>query len=259
MNALNSLRKRPHISVSQIKCFIQCAKKHSYAYIERAEPDFKPIALAFGTAWHSAVEQHLLNPGTTEETQELFRDVLAREVEAGLAPVLFEDEETLGSCIDLGTRMLDTFIAQVDRPDHVIGTEVAFALELLDPATAEPLPIPLIGAIDAVVVNNDHAEIWELKTAKRKWTKDQLEYDLQPTVYKMGVRVHSIDDADIKLIVTTKSKKPEVQIETAHRNGGDELDLALTAASLLRAMEAGVDHPVRGWQCRSCQYASSCR
>jgi hypothetical protein len=28
---------------------------------------------------------------------------------------------------------------------------------------------------------------------------------------------------------------------------------------VLRAVDAGVDHPLRGWQCRCCQFAGACR
>lgn len=259
MNTLAMLRQRPHTSVSQLKCFLQCPRKYFYQYVERCEPDFRPVALAFGTAWHAAIGHHLLYETTPEEVQSVFRDTLAREVEGGRAPVLFEDEEDLGMCIDLGVRMLDTFIERVDQPDQVIGVEVVFSLELADPSTGEILPVPLIGAIDALVVEKNKPCIWELKTSKKKWAADQLEFDLQPVAYKLGARVHEVFDPQLKLIVATKNKKPDVQVETVVRHRADEEELAHVAMSVLRAVDAGVDHPLRGWQCRSCQHASGCR
>ena len=63
-------------------------------------------------------------------------------------PVLFEDAEDLGQCIDLGARMIDTFIGKVPRPDQVLGAEVPFSLGLADSKTGELFPMPLIGALD---------------------------------------------------------------------------------------------------------------
>jgi CRISPR/Cas system-associated exonuclease Cas4 (RecB family) len=258
MQTLDVLRARPHISVSQIKTFIACPRRYTLQYFDLIKPDFRPIALAFGTAWHAAIGQYLQHGTTTDETSEVFREVLARAVRDDEVPVLFEDEEDLGECIDLGVRMVDVFIGRVPRPDEVLGVEVAFSLDLPDPRTGEPFTMPLIGAIDALVVDNDRACVWELKTGKKRWTADQLEYDLQMTAYRMGARVHDIDDAALQVVITTKAKTPAVQIERVTRTDRDERELANVMHGVLRAIHAGVEHPVRGWQCRSCPYAGRC-
>lgn len=259
MITLAELRKQPHISVSALKTFIGCPRKYCYQYIERRPQEFRSIALAFGTAWHSAIDSYLLHGTDADETGNVFRDVLAREVRAGDVPVLFDDEEDLGACIDQGTRMISTFVDRVPRPDVVLGVELAFSVELVDPNTGEPLPQPLVGSIDAVVATEDDTvEIWELKTGKRRWAADQLEFDPQPTCYQMGARVFDIETPELKLLLTTKGKKPDVQLERLSRNKKQEEELALLAGSVLRAVEAGVDHRLRGWQCKCCCYAGHC-
>lgn len=258
MQTLDVLRSRPHISVSQIKTFLMCPRKHSFQYLDRIKSDFRPIALSFGKAWHAAIGEYLEHGTTTDETTQVFRDALLGEVRDGDVPVLFEDQEDLGECIDLGVRMIDTFIGRVPRPDHVLGVEVAFSLDLSDSRTGQMFAMPLIGAIDALVVDNDKPAIWELKTSKRKWTADQLEFDLQPVVYKLGARVHDVENPELRMIVTTKTKTPVVQIETVIRTERDERELVDVVSSFLRALDAGVDHPLRGWQCRSCPHAGRC-
>ena len=257
MITLRDLRRRPHISVSQIKTFVQCPQKFFFQYVERATPAFKPIALAFGTAWHLAVEA-LLEREPEQEVRQTFRDALVRQVQSDAVPVLFEDEEDLGACIDLGIKMLAVFHKTVKMPDQVVGTELPFCIKLVDPETEEVLPVPLIGAIDAVVEDQNKTTIWELKTAKKKWSQDQLAFDLQPTAYKMGARVHGFDGPEAKLIITTKTREPAVQEEVVPRSKAEEQELVRVAASVLRAIDAGVDHPVRGWQCRGCQHAGRC-
>ncbi len=146
------LRGVPHVSISQLKTFLQCPRKYRFHYIDRVEPEFRPIALAFGTAWHETIAAHLLPPVRDQylsrvELQAHFRDSLTEQVNEDGPPVLFEDEEDLGKCIDLGLRMLDTFILRVPRPEQVLEVERAFVLELAHPVTGEIAPVPLIGAM----------------------------------------------------------------------------------------------------------------
>jgi hypothetical protein len=155
--------------------------------------------------------------------------------------------------------MLDAFTAKVPMPDEVLRIELPFSVELFDPSTGEALPAPLIGSVDAVVRENGRTALWELKSAKRRWSEDALMYDLQPTSYQVGLRSQGLDDVDLKLLVTTKSRRPDVQVERLHRGPDDENDLLATATSVVRAVQAGCDHPVRSWQCKTCEYSGVCR
>ncbi len=219
MMTLSDLRGLPHFSISQLKTFLQCPRKYRFQYVDRVEPEFRPIALAFGTAWHETIDAHLLPPLKDQflPRQELqaaaFGDSLTEQVNEDGPPVLFEDEEDLGSTIDLGLKMLDAFILRVPRPEQVLGVEVPFVLELVHPMTGEIAPLPLIGGIDAIVVDEGATFVWELKTGKKKWSADQLEYDPQPTAYTIAARELGYEEAGVKLLVTTKTREPDVQIE----------------------------------------------
>jgi hypothetical protein len=101
-------------------------------------------------------------------------------------------------------------------------------------------------------------EIWELKTGKKKFSADQLEYDPQPTAYVMAARELGYEDAGVKLLVTTKTREPDVQIERLVRRRADERELAETVLDVLHAVRAGVDVRIRGWGCRSCAFAGVC-
>jgi len=261
---LSDLRGLPHISVSALKTFLQCPRKYRFQYVDRIEPEFRPIALAFGSAWHHVVAAHLLPEVegqylSRDDLQALFRDALTEEVNADGPPVLFDDDEQhIGQSIALGLKMLDEFILRVPRPDKVLDVERAFVLELAHPVTGEIAPVPLIGAMDAVVVDSGKTELWELKTSKRKWSADQMEYDPQPTAYVMAARELGHGEVDLKLLVTTKTAKPDVQVERLVRRRGDEREFSETVLDVLHAVRAGVDVRIRGWGCRSCAFASAC-
>jgi hypothetical protein len=97
-----------------------------------------------------------------------------------------------------------------------------------------------------------------VKTGKKKWPADQLEFDPQITAYSMAARELGHDDPDLKLLVTTKTKTPDVQVERLVRHRADRQELAETALTVLHAMSAGIDYRVRGWGCKTCAYAGVC-
>lgn len=256
---LAELRATAHTSVSQLKTFTACPRRYFLQYVEPIPPAFRSIALAFGTAFHDTVGEHLTRSATTDELHDVLRDTLEAAVHADGAPVLFDDEEQdLGAVTDIGIRMLDAFVAKVPVPEQVLGIEVPFSIDLAHPVTGEVLDTPLVGAMDAIVVENGKPTILELKTAKRRWSADQLELDLQPTAYQMGARQLGIDEPELKLVVTTKAKNPDVQIERLVRHRGDEHELAELAFTVDRAVRAGIDHRIRGWQCKTCPWAAAC-
>ena len=260
---LRQLRTTAHLSASQLKTFVMCPRKYFLAYVERVEPAFRPVAFAFGTAWHDAIGMWLSSLSesamTTEQLEAHLRDELHAQIHQDGPPVLFAHDEDEHVLADKAIAMLGAFLAQVSPPDEVLDVERAFSLDLSDADTGEILPLPMIGAMDAVVVEGGETVIWELKTAARRWGADQLAYDMQPTVYGLAARELGHAGGGVKLLITTKATKPTVQVERLSRGPGDERDLFATAASLLKAVDAGVDHPARGWQCKSCQYAGACR
>ena len=259
MNQLMTLRLKPHTSVSAIKTFLSCPRKYSLFYVLKVRPSFRAAALVFGSAWHETIGLWLTEDNVgLEQLQQHLRDGLTARLR-GENNVLFDDEkEDEASLVDTAIRMLDAFITLVPRPEKTLAVEMAFELELAD-TTGEILPVPLIGALDAVVLEGGRGAVWELKSGKKKWSADQFEFDLQATAYGVAARECGYDGVALKFLITTKTKNPDVQRETVIRHRADEEELAEIAFGVHRAVEAGVDYPNRGWQCRVCPYAAACR
>ncbi|MFO0675333.1 MAG: PD-(D/E)XK nuclease family protein [Polyangiaceae bacterium] len=248
--------------MSAIKTFVTCPKQYAFRYIHHAPAAFRSVALAFGTAWHRTVGEYFLSgdaPIAVGELHDLFAATLEGELDADGPPVLLEDDETVDDLVSAGKRMLDVFVARVPVPEKVLGVEVPFSLELVDPRTGEVLPVPLVGALDAVVLHAGRGAVLELKTGKKKWAADQLETDVQMTAYSLAARALGYDGATLTLMVATKTKAPDVQIEHLVRTRRDEDEFVATALSVHRAVRAGVDHAIRGWQCKNCAYSDVCR
>ncbi|MBX3230671.1 MAG: PD-(D/E)XK nuclease family protein [Labilithrix sp.] len=259
--SLIELRKRPHLSISAVKSWLQCPRKFALQYRERARPDYLPAALILGSAWHSAVAGWLDEAADDEALDDQLRDDLRDRLRRDDLPVLFDDaDEDADSFIERAVAMFKTFRGSVAQPKMVLGTEIAFATAIAHPQTGEVLPVPVIGAMDAIVVEEDGVgSLWELKTAKKKWSPDQAEFDPQVTLYRRAARELGYNGVRLRILVTTKTREPAVQVLNVARNDGDEAELAELFFEVHRAIEAGIGPRQRGWACRTCQYASSCR
>jgi len=64
--------------------------------------------------------------------------------------------------------------------------------------------------------------------------------------YKMAARTLGHGEVELKLLVTTKTKTPDVQVEHLVRHRRDEREFAEIAFGVHRAIGAGADHPLRG-------------
>lgn len=249
-----------YLSWSRLSCFLRCARQFRLRYGERVPPEHRPVPLLFGTAWHDAVGVYLEKSGnaTTAELVEVFAESFDHEITEGEAPVHFDDGETRETIIETARGMVEAFRKAVKPPFELLDRERSFSIELAHPVTGEILPVPVVGSIDAVISRNGEKLLWEFKSSKRRWTADQVDADGQVTVYGIAARELGHADAKLELVVTTKGKKPDVQIERLVRHRRDEQEVAELAFGVLTAVEAGVDYRVRGWQCRSCQWAGSC-
>lgn len=261
---LSELRSKPHLSVSQLKSFLVCPRRYRLQYVDRVDASFRSVALALGSAFHHAAEEHYQNidghePASREQLQVVLREELQRVLREPGPPVLFDDADDEEGLLSTAAKMLDAFLLGAPKFDSVEAVEQAFAVDLVEPHTGEVLPIPLVGAVDVLGVEAGRLTVLELKTGKRRWSADQLAFDLQLTAYVVAMRQLGYGDVALLLAIATKAMAPQLVLERPARDISDETDLVATGASVVRAVQAGVDHPVRGWACRSCAYAHACR
>lgn len=251
-----------HLSASSLKTFLACPRKYRLRYLDRAQPAWRSVALAVGSAFHNAAGHWLvrlaLGKSTCrDEIHAVFDRALRRELHDGDLPILYDDDETDDDLHAKGHEMLDAFVQRVPVPDEVLGVELPFELEIVDPETGEVFP-PVVGAIDALIRHRGRKQSWELKTAKKRWAEDALIFDIQSTIYDVAIRSEH-PDAQPVLIAVTKALRPDVQVERLRKGPSDEDDLIATVRGVTRAVEAGVDHPVRSWACKRCEYTAVCR
>ena len=105
--------------------------------------------------------------------------------------------------------------------------------------------------MDLLIREEGRVVVVEHKTAARKYTEDQLRYDFQPTAYQIAARESGLGEVALRFQIVTKTKVPAVQVADIHRDDQAEADFVRTATGVLKAIDAGVSYPIRGWQCRA--------
>ena len=260
---LAALRDAPHVSVSAIKSFIICPEKYRHRYIAGTEASHRSIGLVLGSAVHQVLARFYdhLKDGNDDVPVDLLLDAFSdawRHSMVGEPPVKCDD---VGAEKDRGVAMLEAFHAEAPRPLEVLSVEAPFALALRHPESGEVSDRLIVGAIDAVVVDEDNRiVVVEAKTAKRRWSKDQLVYDFQPTIYKMAVaEMGMADNPVLRYDFILKLKKPAFETVEVVREPYQETEARRVFWEILRAVEAGISFPIRSWACNDCEFGHACR
>lgn len=265
--ALAQLREEHHISASAITTYLRCPRQSEFRLL-KTEPAHRPGSVSFGSAIHAALAvfyRHLLRveEAPVEEVHEVFADAWRHELEHPV-PVLLDEGETPESMQSKGLALLAVFHEKAERPHRVLDVEAPFAVELCDPATGEVLPVKLVGVFDAVVQDagvqcaDCATHILEHKTAARRWSADKLAFDHQVTAYSLAAPLMGFGNADVRIQVLLKQKKPDLEIHTTRRTAHDHRDLLQVIRGVTTAIDAGAFWPNRDWWCRSCPYAGPC-
>lgn len=254
-----------YVSVSQVKTYLLCPRRYELKYVRGSDPEFVPVALAFGTAFHEALAAYYQEIKVTGEPlrRDLLLDVFRTawdRASSGPVPLQGDDEDDTAGMVDRGVSMLHAFHEHAARREsvEVEAVEHGFTIALHDPDSGAPLEEQLVGTMDLVLREAGILVVVEHKTAARRYTEDQLRRDLQLSAYKVAARESGLGEVALRFQVVTKTKVPAVQIADVYRDVHDEDDFIRTAVGVLRAIDAGVSYPVRGWACRSCPYTGAC-
>jgi len=258
-----ALFQGPRISYSELASWLRCPRQHSYRYLERATPEHKSSALAFGSAIHRALAHFYsaMRDGEEEPCADELHDVFSGAWDEQLAedvPVLFGDKEDAGGMKDTGVAMLDAFLEQGLRVDRVVEVEMPFSVELIDADSGDSLP-RFVGVFDMVTQAPDGSySVVEHKTGARRWTEDRLAFDAQISGYAAAAPLVGLGEAQVQVQLLLKTKKPAVEVYRPTRTDRDLEEFLEMACGVARSIDAGISFPRRDWWCRGCEFAGRC-
>jgi CRISPR/Cas system-associated exonuclease Cas4 (RecB family) len=149
-------------------------------------------------------------------------------------------------------------------PQRIIGVEVPFSVDLVLEETGEVLPCKLSGIFDLIESDEeDTLVIVELKTSSKRFSDDQIDLDLQGTLYSYAlkqIRFHTNgEDTLVRYDQLLKQKTPSMETYYAVRGNVDFTWAYHLVRKVLRAIDHEVFHPIPGWQCKDCPYGKTCQ
>ena len=253
------------ISFTQLDQYLRCPLKYRFTYIDRVEPEFVPVALAFGSGIHGAAAFLFRGVGqgsrpSVADVQGFFEAFWNLETEH--RPLRFGEKESKASLLDLAARMLAVLCDNVADGTDVVAVEQPFKVPLIDQETGELLDRDLVGKIDVLERDAERRlVVVDLKTAARKYTDVQVEMSLQLSVYSYAASMNGLadqDDVRLRFDVLTKTKQPELHRYWTTRDRAANVRLFRLVSEVLGAIEAGAFHPIVGWQCKDCVFRSKC-
>jgi len=264
MATLADYRDREHWSFSALNQFLNiCSLQFAFQRIQKLPPQFTPVALSFGSAFHRAMEWVHLNrrDGKTvleQEARDLFRDLWSRQVQED-QNIRFDEEITESTCSAQGAELVATFLKAVDPEEQVVQVNEAFAVPLID-AQGSVLEKPMVGEIDCVVRKGGITTLVDWKTSGRRWAKDQAQKSLQATAYLYGYRQLHGRDAAMRFDIVVKNKTPVFEQHLTVRTQDQfhrMVELVRTADAMIAAGHFLPSE--QSFSCSGCQYGEACR
>ena len=253
---LAALRDADHVSVSAVKTYLMCPDKYRHRYIEGTEPSHRSAGLVIGHCVHEALAEFYRNLDISQEhLLDVLRDAWTRSLKHN-PPAKVTDQD-----MDVGLSLVRVFHEQAPHPLEVLAVEEPFAVPVVHPETGVHSDSLLVGAVDAIVVDQDGKVVLvESKTAARRWAPVQLAHDMQPTLYQMAVRQMGLAEfPTLRLDFLLKLKTPAFETVEVFRTAEQEKEASRVLWEVLRAIEACIFYPVRSWACSDCEFAHQCR
>ncbi|EDM26140.1 hypothetical protein LNTAR_16373 [Lentisphaera araneosa HTCC2155] len=253
------LRKDPHWSFSALNSILNiCSMQYAFGRIYKEIPEFVPMNLVFGKAFHRGASYlYNLHKDMQEpeenELNDFFAHALQTEVNDSRFDVPLAEGKEIDDYILKGQEMLQALAENLDPDDEVVDTDVPFRVNL-------PGSKPLIGEFDAVVENKGRIIIVDFKTSASKWPAIKCHKDLQATAYLYALR-QGIDSREslFRYDVITKAKTPTVTRYMTNRTQTDFNRFIQLVHMADRVVEQEMYYPHEtSFACGGCQYSGAC-
>ena len=258
---LHDLRQQPHLSASSIGDYLDCGMLYKFGRVDRLPREYVADALEFGTVIHAVLAEYYQAKMTGDrmllkDVHESFRQHWQRVAE-GREDIQYADGKDFKTYLIEGVDLLTAWYHKLpDDNFKVIGIEEAFSFELLN------LPVPVIGAIDLIEQDESGTIIiTDFKTSGRAYSVDEVDSNMQMTVYQLAMKSNGFGGREIllKLDCLIKTKKPRFEQYYTTRSYVDELRLLRKIEKVWEGINNDIFIPNdQSWRHKNCPYRQIC-
>jgi len=258
---LRELRTAPHLSASGVSDYIDCGLLYKLARIDRVSPDFRSDALEFGSAIHLTLggfyqERLTGNNLPLKSVQDNF-EWHWRDLAEDNDDIRYDEDKDFESLLMLGKELLAVWYEKLPEDNfRVVGIEEAFSFNI------PGLEVPIIGAMDLIEEDESGTLIiTDWKTSGRAYSSDEVDKNMQLTLYQMAAKANGFQGREILLrfdcLIKTKTRKFEQYWTT--RSETDERRVSKKILQVWDGIRKGVFIPNdTHWKCGGCAYKTAC-
>jgi len=249
------------LSPSRITQYQRCPLAFYFKYVEKIELEETPVALKFGSSFHSTLKFFWENVQKgkllgLDELKEAF--TLDWQI-AQTVPIAWKDE-TPEALEETACVMLQTYLENHIEPLPPKAVEMSFKVPIINPATGETLnDVQLFRIID--LIDGEGCLVDHKTSAKAFWDYKKAATDVQLSCYALAY--HQIYGADVIPcrfdVIVKNAKKPSfARIETK-RTFKDLSRLYNTIKSVVTGIENEVFYPNPNMFCGNCDFSANCK
>jgi len=256
---ITELLKKPHLSASAINDYIDCGLLYRFGRVQKLPPEFKADALEFGTVIHRVLadfyqSKMMGDKLLLKEIHELFEKYWRKAAE-GRADIKYAEGKDFEILLSEGKELLTVYYDKLPEDQfQVLAIEepVAFCVD----------DIPILGYVDLLEEDESGTLIvTDWKTSGRAYSMDEVNKNLQVTLYTMGLKRNGYADREIllKFDCLIKTKKPKFEQYYTSRTDQDEK----RTETKIRHVWEGITKKVfipndTSWKCTGCAYQKAC-
>ena len=259
MDNIIEMRKEPHLSASGISDYLTCGFLYKLRRIDKLKPAFTSDALVFGSVIHAVLAEFHQQKMIGEKLS--LKELLAvftthwQKAAKGRKDIRYDDGKNFKVLLDEGQALLTTYHRNLAQDDYkVLAIEQPFRFTVGG--------VPVIGVIDLMEVDESGTIIiTDFKTTSRAYSTDEIDGNMQLSIYYMGVKANGYHDREILLRIDglIKTKTPKFQQYYTSRSELDERRVAKKIRGVWDGIKKGVFIPNDGnWKCKCCEVKSFC-
>lgn len=258
-----------HLSWSGITTYAACPRKFYYRYIVQATEEFIPASLAFGGAFHRAVE--LIHQARIEGAPIPGIDALlagydgAWQEDTERAPeVVHAKDEDSNLLRETAQRMLAAY------RDHIVATsEQSGGVQIIAIEHAERFRLladipPIEMRLDLLELTRDgDLIVTDIKTSRSRWNDTKIKEALPQLVLYANGLMPLLRDLGAKrivprFVVVSKAKTPLIQTLQPQASQDDVDRLKRQVAEVWEGIQKHPFMQRTSWQCAQCPYKRRC-
>jgi putative RecB family exonuclease len=258
---LNCYKVQPHLSASSVNDYIDCGLLYKFSRIDKVQLEFKSDAMELGSAIHMTLAEFYKQKMIGEklllkEIQESFEGFW-RELAEDNPNIQYSEGKDFETLLREGKELLAVWYGKLPENDlRVIGVEEPFIL------TIRELAIPLIGYIDLLEEDESGTlVITDIKTSGRSYSNDEVDKNLQLTIYQLAAKANGYREREIllKFDCLIKTKTPKFEQFWTSRSEIEEKRAIKKIQEVWRGIHKEIFIPNDGhWKCKNCGFKKHC-